>query len=366
MARRTYWAVLPLAAGILGCQGAPGDDHASYVLLDREAREAGYSVEGAAKDGSVLPIEVEASAEVELVGPSRRMTFTPQQGELVHVRGAQASLEFRKVGEDVDPDRILVTGSAAAAKELGGSLAGEIVGLADGSWQISATNALGESSRTTAPLGIAELSPAEVEAGEGDVAELGPGSVAPVGPAVVPGHVRNTGGCSCGSYNLLGGRALTMNVEANLPPAVSCADPVVGAWMSQDYDTSTSEWYVFTLVVERVPGSPTALTGDITAEVWNGGSIDTLPPTCEEGRGMNHWTLRMTAEGTETEGKLAFGGTSWHTEKVFCGGAPHEGQYNLDQFSGPIANEGRLFAAVNNDGGRMVNEPTSFRRVACK
>ncbi len=37
--------------------------------------------------------------------------------------------------------------------------------------------------------------------------------------------------------------------------------------------------------------------------------------------------------------------------------------YNLDHFTGTI--RGNRFLAVNNDGGRDVNAPYSFRRTSC-
>ena len=39
--------------------------------------------------------------------------------------------------------------------------------------------------------------------------------------------------------------------------------------------------------------------------------------------------------------------------------------YNLDRFTGKIDEEREEFQSVNNDGGRMVNHPTVFRRIKC-
>src|SRR6185369_3605762 len=133
----------------VGCQAAP-EEHASYLLLDRGAREAGFAVEGDSDKSPVLPVELEPSVEVGLVGPSGRFAVVPEADELLHVHGADGTIEHRALGHGVDLDRLRLDASEQAAKELAEALGGTAEKLDDGRWEIRAENALGEASRVRA------------------------------------------------------------------------------------------------------------------------------------------------------------------------------------------------------------------------
>jgi len=60
----------------------------------------------------------------------------------------------------------------------------------------------------------------------------------------------------------------------------------------------------------------------------------------------------------------SFGGTRLERFDKRCGNV-HRLGYNLDQFDGAVSDDGRWMDVVNNDGGRSVDDPHGFRRIAC-
>jgi len=159
------------------------------------------------------------------------------------------------------------------------------------------------------------------------------------------------------------GRATIEEQRARLPPPATCADGVEGVWLSHTYNPSYQDWYMFTLRIRRKAAGSPELVGEIEAHSWNGSTQDTEPPACRAG--LDHWTVFMPAVGTEVNGLVHFGGTSWRVKDSFCGTSPGYGSYNLDNFSGQIDATIQEFQSVNNDGGRSVNDPTVFRRIGC-
>ena len=346
-----------VAVGATGCQGAQegGDGSGTgVVLVDKDARSAGFAVEVAGKrQASVLPIEISDDDDVALVGPSGRATLSGAEGELLHVKGRQGKLESLGIGQDVEADRVLVEGTEESARALGEMLAGEVTAT-DGGWQIKADDALHAAAGLPAPDGLIALSPAEKSTDDALIDEV-ERSVERTGALM--GHARTK--LADGAFD----QVMAKMRDYGLPPAVECADPIVGTWMSQDYDERFTDWYVFTMHVTRVQGT-TDVTGEIEAHSWNGGPLDTTPGSnaCEGNGG--HWVVKMAATGTYQGGELHFGGTAWHLDKSICGRSPQPWEYNLDQFTGTVDKSG--FKALNNDGGRMIDQPTPFRRVSCQ
>ncbi|MCA9582456.1 MAG: hypothetical protein KC416_11720 [Myxococcales bacterium] len=167
---------------------------------------------------------------------------------------------------------------------------------------------------------------------------------------------------------LIPGRAPATVEEqrARLPPPAHCEDPVTGVWKAHKYDPRYRDWYIFTLTIRRVPGekSATDLEGTINSHFWNGDNKQSEPPPC--GIGVRHVSVHMEGQGRITDdGEVQFWGTSWRPENAFCGPPIRRGEYNLDHFSGRIDPKIQEFQSVNNDGGRSVNDPMVFRRVAC-
>lgn len=354
MRRRQLWVALGIAVGVTGCQGAPEGD-AGFLLLDRGAREAGFAVEGAqGRVAPVMPMELTSDSEVALIGPTGRVALSGAAGELLHVQGADGKMVSRELGAEVDGDRLILEGSEESAHELAALLGGEVVEGENGTWEIHGADVLAEATRVSAPKGLTQVLLAE-QVGDQEAPEQA-GRVV----GFDPGNARFALQAQLASREALDAVGVR-SVMDKLPPAVTCSDPATGVWMSQDYDARYGDWYIFTLRVSRVNG--TELTGDIEAHSWDGGPLESTPPACSEG-GANHWTVKMTAAGSVKNGQMTFGGTFWRPDRTFCGSSPTDHGYNLDQFTGAL--DGSTFQAKNNDGGRMIDQATPFRRVKCQ
>jgi hypothetical protein len=155
--------------------------------------------------------------------------------------------------------------------------------------------------------------------------------------------------------------ATVQEQRARLPPPAECDDPVAGIWKSHSYDESYYDWTIFTLDIHRKEGSPTELEGTISNHSWLGPPEQSQPGVCE---GLTRYKVSMDAAGTVVDNAIVFTGHGqWRLDGVLCG--EFNGLYNLDSFSGTIDPDILEFQSVNNDGGRAVNYPVVFRRVAC-
>jgi len=150
--------------------------------------------------------------------------------------------------------------------------------------------------------------------------------------------------------------------RARLPPATTdpCVDAVQGVWRAHAFYPHVREWYIFELLVQRVPGSATALTGSMYSHYWTGSPSDEQPPACAPG--VYRRSVTEPATGTANGLQINFDGTSWRPAADYCG-APADG-YNLDHFSGRIDPALQEFQSVLNAPG-WVNVPTVFRRIRC-
>lgn len=158
------------------------------------------------------------------------------------------------------------------------------------------------------------------------------------------------------------GRASTVAEQrARLPPPADCKDPIAGVWKSHSYDEVFRDWTIFTLEILRPEPGIDRFTGRITNHSWQAEPHESSPPPC---RGELRYIVSMSAEGTVVNGRIDFYGIgTWSLDDVPCG---HWNMgYNLDHFSGQIDPDLMEFQSVNNDGGRAVNDPVVFRRVAC-
>jgi hypothetical protein len=357
MSRRYGWAMLGAMVGLVGCQAAP-EEHVGYVLLDREAREAGFVVDGLEADRSpVLPIEVDPSDDLSLLGPRGRIALEPEADKLLVVHGATGEVEVRAMGRDVDLDRLVVRGSDSAARELAQVLAGEVAQRDDGSWEIHAFNAFGESSRVRAPADLLEVLPGLTDEGLARRARIAPGERLPSGGSGLQGSVSKAARPSVGI-----GDSSALAWDALLPPSVSCSDPVAGVWMSHEFHPRLGEWYVFTVDVRREHPGADALVGEIKSEFWEGHATATSAPSCDDEEAV-HGVVRMPARGVARGDRVTLDGVTWQAEDTECKHRWSHG-YNTDSFTGTLS--GSVFNTVNNDGGRSLDDPTNFRRIRCE
>lgn len=149
--------------------------------------------------------------------------------------------------------------------------------------------------------------------------------------------------------------------DALLPARVQCDDPVAGTWVSREHFADLGDWYRFELHVARDQGG--ALKGAIHARTWSGSDRDSIPPAC--GAGFD-WTVDMTASGTVDGANVTFGGRDVAVAPPTCGRQLDTREYNADQFSGHLLEDGEHLVAFNNDGGRSENDLHVFRRVSCR
>ncbi len=154
--------------------------------------------------------------------------------------------------------------------------------------------------------------------------------------------------------------------RARLPPAASCEeDKVAGYWRSHQYLEKDRQWTEFTLEIHRASPTDKTLTGKILNHSWRAGPDREQAGKCDSNQ---RYRLRfsMPAKGeVKNNFDIRFEGTSWKLDEVVCGKPPRGLRYNLDRFTGKIDPKRQEFQSVNNDGGRMVNHPTVFRRVRC-
>ena len=146
-----------------------------------------------------------------------------------------------------------------------------------------------------------------------------------------------------------------------LPPAAtvddnsSCADPVVGVWLGQQYNPRSISWQKYRLHIRRVTPGSAALVGEVRVLYWTGPQSVVTPPANCEGVGLSAEILQ-NATGTVVNNFLSFGGNDWRAGQVFCG-SREAVAYNPDHFQGLINVGLQEFQSVNNDGGTAVNEP---------
>jgi hypothetical protein len=135
-----------------------------------------------------------------------------------------------------------------------------------------------------------------------------------------------------------------------------CPDPIAGTWHARKYKSAEGWWSSFTLHIER---DGDRLSGRVVQHGWTGGPRDTSPPMCTPG--IFEHRVRMGGEGFLRGDHVRFDAEGPPERTVLCMGT--DLGYNLDHFTGTL--RGNRLLAVNNDGGRDVNAPYTFRRTRC-
>lgn len=359
-----WWKATGLVVAAAGCVGGEEPQaHQALLLLDQEAREAGFVVVGESVQSQALPIAVSVDEPVTLAGPEGAQQIEVSPGEILLVRGAGGAIERRVVGEDVDPDRLVLAAPAEIVAEVADGLGAEVQERDDGRVVIVAPGVL--SASAGAPVlseileaSVVELTTPAVRGATRSIARpsvrRAPTPVAPVAPVAAP----------VPEVTLYEEPLVLSAHDADymdLPAAASCEDSVEGTWIARRYFPGQNDWYFFTMKIDRRRGD--ALQGQILAHSWRGGPSDTnTAQAC--GIGGEQWVVAMPAKGRVRDGRIEFGGTDWNVAEHTCGWAPGPGEYNLDRFSGAVSAEGEA-TWQNDDGGRMVGEPFEFRRISC-
>jgi hypothetical protein len=149
--------------------------------------------------------------------------------------------------------------------------------------------------------------------------------------------------------------------RARLPPPTRCEDPIEGVWRAQRFFPDFEDWGVFTLRVRRTAPGAATLTGTVDTEYWNGPAGSTSAPPCAAG--VRHFIVDQDARGRFENGVVDVVSFNVRLRREFCPGS--FGAYNPDTFAGRVDPALQEFQAVSNDGGRVINEPTVFRRIGC-
>jgi len=135
-----------------------------------------------------------------------------------------------------------------------------------------------------------------------------------------------------------------------------CPDAIAGTWFVRRFRGGEGWWTSFTLHIER---DGEELAGRVVQHGWTGGPDDSSPPRCAPG--MFEHRVRMGGEGWVRGNQMRFDAVGPPARNVICMGT--DLGYNLDRFTGTL--RGNRILAVNNDGGRDVNAPYTFRRTSC-
>ncbi len=155
--------VAMLLAG--GCGG--DGDPSGYVLLDREARAAGLTIQAVGFQGApALPMALHVDDRVTLHvpgGPPRAIAVRP--GALAWVRRATGDVEYADVGVKARADLLVVDADPGGARALADLLGGSLWPRPDGRWSIEAPDVLDRASFLPEPGGVREAAPAIVADG---------------------------------------------------------------------------------------------------------------------------------------------------------------------------------------------------------
>ncbi|MFN3200264.1 MAG: hypothetical protein ACE366_17840 [Bradymonadia bacterium] len=161
IARPAAWAFASLC--MLSCD-APDPEGTGFVLLDEEARSAGYAVETAGEryEGP-LPYAAYADEEVWLVGPGVRQLLQLEPQQVLWLQGADARPTILGA-----TDRLWVNGGQGAAKSLADQIGGEATQV-NGRWAVDAPEATYLSAMVQAPDNLRGISPVLYAGGPGRV-----------------------------------------------------------------------------------------------------------------------------------------------------------------------------------------------------
>ncbi|MBN1605918.1 MAG: hypothetical protein JW940_04765 [Polyangiaceae bacterium] len=318
------WRWLGLAMGTMAC--GQGAEPSGYVLIDREARAAGYRVE---KDGrtesATLPLALEDAQEATLVNADSRQSLTAQPGEVVIVRGANAETERGMIGRDVEPDMLDLEAPEGVARELAAAVGGEL-DARGATWRLTALDAWELASQMPVPAEVVGAAPVAIDA------------VATAELALTDETRASTGQASTGT--------VAPSLSAQGPgSSASRSTDVAGTWQGQLYSERHGAWYEFTVTMRQ---SARGLRGEVTAHSWSGTPDDPMVPA--KCNGGERWKVREAAQGTVgAEGTITLESQSWAVLKRCCGEAPAPGEYALDHFVGGLSADGNQWNAEVHD-----------------
>ena len=191
--RRGTRGFFALALLLGGCVEAMEDASTGFVLLDREAREAGARlyVDGR-RVTDLLPERVELGAEVIVDTDGEELSVPVAGGEIVVLRGDDARAEPFVIGAEASDERLFVAGSREAADALAARFGADVIARADGAFELHAPALLSVAGDYDALEGIEDVAPVLVDGALAEAVGL-PSSAALLGEAALAESARTAG-----------------------------------------------------------------------------------------------------------------------------------------------------------------------------
>ena len=348
------------AVAAISC-AAGQSDPGGYVLLDLDARQAGVSVEvGDHAVSSALPIAVSPGERVALHAGESEEALTVGRGELVYVEGASGHVTHLRLGKEIAPDELRLSGEEAAANDLAGQL-GASVAPDEAGWRLRTTDVFPAAAFARVPDRLLSASPVMLQGGE-----RAPGPVVSVRAPVVDVGAARTPAAVVAPIVAAAPVVSEMIVDhvvapVSFVPATACAG-VAGTWRGRVYSDWHEAYYDFVLTVAQTGST---LKGTVVAELWDATTDEVEPPNaCSQAR--QHVKVVENASGSvDADGTMRFASTSWRVGSHLCGERVTD--YSFDRFVVPLANEATSAHATASDEVAWVDGlPVELTRVSCR
>lgn len=150
------WKLCSLAVLASAC-GPPGDSEA-LVLLDADARAAGLTLSVGGWSGSPrLPISIREAEQVVVSGGFGTRPLSARAGHLGLVVGSAGSVDWRKVGEELDPDALDLVGDEPAVSAVATTLGAAMTREGTNLWRLRGAGVLERSAWLTASGGVEQV-----------------------------------------------------------------------------------------------------------------------------------------------------------------------------------------------------------------
>jgi hypothetical protein len=145
---------------VVGSACGPPSDSRTLLMLDTDARAAGWSISvGGWKGAPITPIDATERDRVLLSAPGRTRPVEARPGFLAHAVGAAASIDWRELDSEVDSDAFELTGTEAAVHDVATMLGAEVRSSGERRFVLRAKDALKHVAWLEAPSGVEAVAP---------------------------------------------------------------------------------------------------------------------------------------------------------------------------------------------------------------
>lgn len=229
-------AVPALAAGLIGC-GGPLPGSTGYLLLDAQARSAGFYFALPGWSGSpVMPIRVEATDAVSLGGPGGQRRLMLRPGALGYIQGRDGELSWSRLDADVRSDELRIDGRDTAARQLADKLGAEVAPGPDGTWRLIGTELLDRGAFLDPPEGVFEAIPELMQPSPTVWSEMQLGSSAAAISGSSEGHAPGAGAEALVGLYAADAQWLLLNAEGGYS-LEGCGEPPIEGRYTREGET---------------------------------------------------------------------------------------------------------------------------------